>query len=357
MSSSSNFRLNSIKPFDGRNFTSWKIRVQAELKAQKLLSYVTDKLPDPDKRIGEWLDKNNEACKVIIENLADTHLSYATNKDYAKSIWQALESHFERKSFMRLAYVKRKLGNLRYDNKTSLNNHINTFEELNAEKKAAGGTTSELESIADLIATLPEEFDPLVASLGEIGKGSITTFEAFRACLLDLDLKRNDNKKNHPTDTAFVAEKRNSKPKNGVATSSTRFPFNCNYCGIRGHMSKDCRKRKAETGDKKKDTKDKEKALVAFVVESSDSEVNTVKSGTQFALDSGATDHMCVDRALFTEFVELKTPTQISTADKEGSSKCTGIGTVKIGKFSLKNVEYVPNFRQNLLSVSRMVKR
>ena len=81
---------------------------------------------------------------------------------------------------------------------------------LNAKKKADGGTYSELESIANLIATSPEEFNALNSFLSEICKGSTTMFKGFKACLLDWDLKRCDNEKSH-NDTAFVSEIKNLK--------------------------------------------------------------------------------------------------------------------------------------------------
>ena len=152
---SSSYRVSSIKPFDGKNFASWKIRILVELKAGKLATYVTDGLPEKEKRVDKWLEGNDEACKVLIEHLADSHLSYTRDKKYARDIWLALENNFERKSYLQLAYVKRRIADLRYDGKSPLSSHLKEFDDLLAELKVAGSNCNELEAVATLIATLP----------------------------------------------------------------------------------------------------------------------------------------------------------------------------------------------------------
>lgn len=170
-SSFGHYKMSNIKPFNGSGFASWKTRILAELRPAKLVTFVSEELPAKDKRTEDWRQKNDDACRVIIEHLADSHLSYARDKKYAREIWVSLENNFERKSYLQLAYVKRKIADLRW---TKLSAHLQEFEDLLAEQKAAGSNCNESEAVATLISTLPAEFNPLIASFGEIGKATAT---------------------------------------------------------------------------------------------------------------------------------------------------------------------------------------
>lgn len=230
-SSPGHYRVSTIKPFDGKNFASWKIRLLAELKSAKLVTYISEELPPKEKWTEEWLQKNDEICRIIIGHLADSHLQYARDKKFAREIWVSLENNFERKSYLQLAYVKRKMADLRYNGKTNLSAHLKQFDDLLSELKACGSNCNELEAVATLISTLPAEFNPLIASFSEIGKGTSTlSLENLKGCLLDYDLKKRDNNQTsneNNKSTAFVAEKgKLFKLQN--QSGQSKFPYNCN---------------------------------------------------------------------------------------------------------------------------------
>lgn len=71
-------------------------------------------------------------------------------------------------------------------------------------------------------------------------------------------------------------------------------------------------------------------------------------------IDSGATDHMCCNRSLFSFLQPLSQPHSIGLPNGL-KTQVTFMGDVKIHKtITLENVLYVPCFRYNLLLVSKL---
>ena len=86
------------------------------------------------------------------------------------------------------------------------------------------------------------------------------------------------------------------------------------------------------------------------------------KREVTWVIDSGATRHMTFARDAFSEFIQLKTPRTVRTANGE-IIYGTGIGNVpihvflddfEIKKLILKDVLYVPNLAGSLISVSKL---
>lgn len=85
-----------------------------------------------------------------------------------------------------------------------------------AEIRTCGGKEefSELTAVVKLMSTLPEEFDPLIASFGEINTQSILTLGTLTGSILDYKLKQKDGKlsvdssKANNKSIAFSADKR-----------------------------------------------------------------------------------------------------------------------------------------------------
>ncbi|KAG7588381.1 Integrase catalytic core [Arabidopsis suecica] len=80
-----------------------------------------------------------------------------------------------------------------------------------------------------------------------------------------------------------------------------------------------------------------------------------VLSSESWIIDSGATHHVCHDKALFLSLSE--TLNNSVTLPTGFGVKITGIGTFKLNEFLiLNNVLYIPDFRLNLLSISQLTK-
>ena len=96
----------TFKPFDGTNFKSWKIRMNALLEEHGVLDIVTTDIPPEKDRTEEW-KKRNAVCKSkIIQHIADTRLNITAGKAFAFTIYKELEKTYERKSIVSQISVK-----------------------------------------------------------------------------------------------------------------------------------------------------------------------------------------------------------------------------------------------------------
>merc|ERR1712137_997485 len=89
-----------------------------------------------------------------------------------------------------------------------------------------------------------------------------------------------------------------------------RFYGNCHYCGKQGHMERDCRKK----------LRDVQVGGTATAMLSTDC------SGTEFAVDSGASTHFSKNKDIFTSM--KPSDSVIQTAN--GKMKPSGIGTATV---------------------------
>ncbi len=198
----------------------------------------------------------------------------------------------------------------------------------------------------------------------------------------ELNHEESNNERNNDK-THFRGKIRGNFRRNfrGNFSNNYRSKFNgrCNNCNIYGHKFSECRKRNCDYSE------NNNKANVAEI--KNKSEGNIVDQGgntptesfyswiantcdnvkfksplnfINFYLDSGATSHYVNDTKYFYEFINLKTPVNVSVFKKDITVKATKIGKIlcKVGneKIVFSNVLYSEQFPTNLLSVRRLVK-
>lgn len=127
----------------------------------------------------------------------------------------------------------------------------------------------------------------------------------------------------------------------------------CHRCGKRGHVKRDCREEFSD--DSSSSTEDKRKA-VSFVANRSKRTGKLV-----FKLDSGASDHLVNDRRVFAHFRKLKQPVVINVAKEGATLKARHAGEIRGDsnrrrKLHMKDVLFVPELRDNLMSVQKLTK-
>ena len=152
--------------------------------------------------------------------------------------------------------------------------------------------------------------------------------------------------------------------KNGGIMKTKKKNRICFHCGKKGHYIKECRFRLAGKGNTSGNSnhanmvEKEEKELVAMVTELNMATASTI---LDWFLDSGATVHVCNDKALFSSYNELETPEEVLMGNHD-SAKVLGKGTVMMNftsgqKLTLVNVFHVPEIKRNLVSANLMCKR
>lgn len=375
--SSASSSSNRIKRFDGSHYLAWRNRVYTDLQCEDLTELV-DLKPNPElkkksygteKKPLTWSQADAKARKIIIENLEDSMLHYAPTDTSAYEVWRKLKVTYNRTSYLQHAYLRRRLSNLQYDGKGELSAFFSEFEEIVGEIRSSGGKIGkmeEVESVVILLAALPSEYSPVIASFGEVNENSLLTLETVKGSLLDYDLKRKDERKSRkvesePTGSAYVSE---STPK------GQQSEIVCDYCNRSGHRESRCFKKKNDlkkAGEKKGSESNvasdrQTPRAVTFLVEGAlnveGNSTVTAVNAIEFVVDSGCTRFMVNSDRWFTQSTKLAQPIVVSLAD-DRSTLATHSGTLDVVsdsgvRMTLTDVLYVPGLRRNLLSVKRI---
>jgi hypothetical protein len=241
--------------------------------------------------------------------------------------------------------------------------HINHLRSLHDQLKEMGETVNDKELAMTVLASLPDEFKPLITALDAVGEDNLS-YEKVKAMLLNDVDRATDTKKCEDAFTVNRSGKKFKKPFNGT----------CHYCQERGHFARDCPKRKAKMNTEQRNTqrKGKESARCAekekkdgVADHDGDEALHTsdVENKSGWIVDSGATQHMTFERDHLTDYVEFKQPCKVNLGDNR-TILAYGKGNYNLvadldgctQNISLKEVLYLPDLGKNLLSVRAMVK-
>ena len=168
----------------------------------------------------------------------------------AHELWEKIGIMLENKNVVNRVSVFRKIVRLRYQDGSSMEEHMNTFQGL------INQTTSLEVPLADevlallLLGSLPDSWETLVVTLGNAGpEGKHLSLARVKSSLLNEEARRKDRESG--TDSkALVTESdtnrgrgRNRSPQNreksGTRSKSRGRPT-CLYCGKHGNFQKNC---------------------------------------------------------------------------------------------------------------------
>ena len=157
-------------------------------------------------------------------------------------------------------------------------------------------------------------------------------------------------------ETALHVGKRQEKKsfnKRSGSQRKTGSSVQCFNCGKRGHYARDCRKKKADNGERQDDHSN-----VAF---------NAIQGNTSdcWIMDSGATAHMCKDKDAFIDYTASPTVRNVKSAKNNASLKVLGQGTVVLRVWNgilwinarLENTLHVQDLNKNLFSLTAATAR
>ena len=338
-----------ISQFNGTNFSNWKFRVEKHLASHGCLEAIktpTPALSEPNNSSEREREKIDcKAQDIITSFISDDYLEYIRDESTAFGMWKVLQDNFQRKSCQNQTLIRKELANLKLNEGGDLNSHLLKFDGLVRELKGAGATPSEHDLVSQLFVTLPVSFDAVVTALENLSDDDLNMNTVRTRLLAENQKLKNRAAESVSSNVTAFTSKKKFKPK---------FNGKCNNCGKFGHKKVDCRLKATNTAAISK-------SGISFIADSMPSCINFQStSEIVFALDSGATDHFVNDINLFVDVKQLTYPKQICVAKTEQSIVVSQVGTIEGLSNSgvnvtLKNVLYSPEFRENLLSVSKIV--
>ncbi|KAK2578606.1 hypothetical protein KPH14_001023 [Odynerus spinipes] len=207
-----------------------------------------------------------------------------------------------------------------------------------------------------LLNSLPNDFETMSVAIQSRDK--MPSLEELKTKLLEEEARKTqsaDESQPEREEEALLSKKRGAYNKgqskeNTQVTQGKKGP-KCFNCGKFGHLNRNCKLKV-----KKKTHESREDAMTAAAL-------NTIfHKKNVWCLDSGATKHMCNDAKKFNELDRKETSRIYTAAENCVNSEGKGEVSIKVqtehnpNKVRLKETMLVPEFKNNLLSVSSITK-
>ncbi|PON99483.1 Zinc finger, CCHC-type, partial [Trema orientale] len=375
--------LNKPFRFEGLHFKRWRQKMLFYLTTKKVAYVCTSEKPilpaEPDERqtkeYESWVEKDFLCKNFILNGLSDDLYDYYNSDKSAKEIWDALQKKYDTEEAGTKKYAVSRYLKYQMTDDKSVEVQSHELQMISHEIISEGMSLDEQFQVAVLIDKLPPSWKDFKSVLRhktkEFSLESLITRlrieeEARKQDQKDEVLVVSNNKKkstpavlkpngkNMKNQNRNRNQNRNNKNQNRNAPQNQNGQqppsrndseqFICYNCNKPGHMARNCRNRRRPAPQANLT----EEQLIAMI-----SEINIVGGSEGWWVDTGASRHVCNNRALFKTYSE--------TEDKKvllGDSHTTivaGTGEVEL-KFTsgktliLKDVLHTPEMRKNLVS-------
>ena len=355
-----------VERLDVDNYATWRLRMKHHLTSKGLWGAI-----ETPNDVSVEIDK--KAFAQIGLYVKEAHLSELEAFATTKAAWDHLESIYQAKSKARKVQLRKELVQLKKGATEPLTTYVARAKNIQSQLVATGHRVADEDMVMSVLAGLPAEYDTVVAILETASEADMSLDEILPK-LLQVEQR---TLREHSGEKALAA-----KPTGGFsgftgapgARPGGRGPrFNprpnketraCHYCGIKGHLKKDCFKWKREQSGKQPHREQRQPrqnaasyALTACVA------ANGASSGThRWILDSGASRHITADASIMFNTRPLTSDTTI-TFGNGGTGKATAVGDIVLcctgaaGPLVITNVLHIPEATENLISVRYATQR
>ena len=340
----------------------WSYSMQAAMEEKELWSVVEmDGLPDDKAKL-----LGRKACAFIRMRIAPTQYHLVSPTATAKQAWDTLRQHHEVDT-NRLFHIMSDLQRTKYGPGVQMAAHVQKYREYFIRFAKIGINFSSDQQAQMLLASLPTS-DWRSTIDGFLTQQEALMFEKVAKRLIDREqqllleaesVKADTEKGDHGT--AMTANQRMSNRRN----------IRCYRCDRMGHYQSECHqkpRRGTQNASNNSAGSAMEEQVSMMIIPEREEKLNA-KSGNQqcsgsaqnWLVDSGASRHYCYERRFFDHLRE-ESGNFVQVADGrrveiKGSGDVRSIihqGDGKKLNVVFRNVQYVPDMKENLLSVASM---
>jgi hypothetical protein len=337
----------------------WKFEITVLFKACDVYEIVSGdikietKIKDEDKK--EWMKKDAVAQKLIIQSIDKKHVIQILNCSNSKEMFDKICSLYDGNEERNKCGTLQDFFNFSYKEGQSMTQFLADVESIAHRLNKIGQNLQDEMIISKILSSLPGNY-----------KYFITAWESAPTTEKSLEKLKN---------RLLGEETRQEKPEEHnlsfkTTVSKVKYNVKCFKCQKNGHISKYCNNNKIKECSicKKNNHTDKNcyfrnknnlksyKNNISMMVNVNKTcdKVYEKNKSEIFIIDSGSTIHMTNKRELLHDIKYEKS--NVFVAKSGESMSAEAIGSISCKNFTLKNVLYVPELAQNILSVSAMTK-
>ena len=372
-----------ITPLKGSNYPTWKLQCKMGLMRDGVWGIVSGDEEAPEAGTDaypKFAVRRDRALATIVLSIDPSLLYLIGDPEDPSVVWKKLGDQFQKKSWANKLHLRKRLHTLRLKDGDSVQTHIKEMTEIFSELSIIGDKISDEDRVVYLLASLPDSFTTLVTALEantEVPKMDVVTER-----LLYEEKKLIDR-----ATTSIKMEAGAMSVKHKVKSKGPK----CYGCHNYGHIQRNCpnvskqsHNRDGQRERSKRPKSEKTRTTVKHSIHkteevNSDSDVGLAVTHNElnsvgesqdrgstdsscWIVDSGATCHICHDKALFTQLTSLRNVQEVTLGDGR-NLRALGSGTVELElvlpngepqRKLLHDVLYVPGLSYNLLSVTKM---
>jgi hypothetical protein len=345
MSSESSSGLFKIEPLTGTdNYPAWKFRMEDILRALKLISHTDESYVAPNDTEAKvaWKERDQLALSHIRLRVKDSIIVYVRNAKTAAEAWKILSQTYETKGALAIVLARRRLFRAKCEEGEDVEEFLRKLQGYMTDLTALGSKVEDEEYSITILTALPDSWDSFTAALDTT---ATKNSQELIARILEHD--------------------RRLKAKNGneaVLTANLKYgkkeERECFYCKKKGHLKKNCRKRKRDESHGSNST-NLATTGPEFTFTLEDNEITLASSASRDAwIGDNATSRHCVNNdRLLINAIETKTHVEgvgPGTSTKSGTVELISKVNGQEIKINLKDVLYLPKLPHNLISLGRI---
>ncbi|RZB51885.1 Retrovirus-related Pol polyprotein from transposon TNT 1-94, partial [Glycine soja] len=358
ITSSNNNDLNKPFRFEGYHFKRWQQKMTFYLTMRKVAYVLNTDIPvvleDVEKEVKDKMtmelalwNENDYLCKnFILNGLADDLYDYYSPYKSAKLVWLALEKKYDIEEAGTKKYVVSRYLKYQMTDDKSVESQSHEIQKIAHDIISEGMTLDEQFQVAVIIDKLPPGWKDFKNLLRH--KTKEFSLEKNTGAVLKPIGKNFKNQNRNVSNTS----NRNKNPprvqharQHPPAKNNPDEPFLCYNCGKPGHMARKCRNPSMTGAPQANMTQEPYIAVIT--------EINMIGGSDGWWVDTGASRHVCYDRAMFKTYTNVENK-KVLLGDSH-TTTVAGTGNVEL-KFTsgktliLKDVMHTPEMRKNLVS-------